>query len=284
MRIRPMRRHDIEAAEAVTAAAFAVATGSSETRRSVEAAERWRDRAAHLLGTDPGGCWVADDSADMIGVALSMRRDLLWLLSSYAVRPGDQGRGVGAALLDASIGYGAGCLRGLICALPDHRAIRRYRLAGFTPHPTMRLTGVVQRSSLPVVDGVRIGTPADRDLADSVDRRIRGAAHGADHEEMLRTCTLLVCDLLTGSGYAYVDGSTVALLAATNRSIAQRLLWAALARSEVGSEVAVRYLTADQEWAIDVAVAAGLRIERDGFLVLRHMRPPAPYVPSVSFG
>ena len=37
---------------------------------------------------------------------------LTWLLATYAVRPGLQGRGVGRQLLDAALPYGRGCLRG----------------------------------------------------------------------------------------------------------------------------------------------------------------------------
>lgn len=284
MRIRPMRPDDLEPVEHLTAHAFALVHGDEHTPRRPEAAERWLRRAAHVLTTDPGGCRVADEAGEIVGVAMSIRRDLLWVLTTYAVRPGRQGHGIGKALLDAAVGYGAGSLRGMICALPDSRAIRRYRLAGFTPYPTMRLDGVVDRSALPLVDGVREGTAADRDLADSVDRQLRGAAHGPDHEALGRDATLLVCDLLTGSGYAYTDATGVGLLAATSRAVAQRLLWAALARSEPGAPVSVRYLTADQDWALDVGLAAGLRVGQDGFLTVRHMRPPMPYVPSVTFG
>jgi GNAT superfamily N-acetyltransferase len=275
-----MRDTDVPAAESVTGLAFRPAKNST---RSPEAASAWEHKATHLLRTDPDGCWVADDGDAVIGVAMSTRRDLMWVLATYAVMPGHQGKGVGAALLDAAIGYGAGCLRGFICALPDPKALRRYRLAGFRPHPTMRLTGAVDRSAMPIIDGVRDGTDADHDLADSVDRRIRGAAHGPDHAELARDATLLVCDLFTGSGYAYVNDSSVKVLAATNRAVAQRLLWAALARMPAGAQATVRYLTSDQDWAIDVGLAAGLNIEPDGFLALRHMRPPSPYIPSPQF-
>lgn len=283
MRIRPMRQADVPAAERLTGRAFQPITGAESAHRDPVSARAWRRKASHLLTTDPGGSWVADNDDEVIGVAMSARRDLLWLLATFAVLPGHQGKGVGAALLDPAIGYGAGCLRGFICALPDPKALRRYRHAGFLPHPTMRLTGVVDRSALPVIDGVRDGTAADRDLADSVDRRIRGAAHGPDHDELGRDATFLVCDLFTGSGYAYVRGSSVTVLAATTRAIAQRLLWAALERVPEGDPARVRYLTPDQDWALDVGLAAGLNIERDGFLALRHMRPPSPYIPSAHF-
>lgn len=277
-----MRAHDVDAVEGLTGRAFPSAGQSGTSGRTPEQRLRWTDRLHHLLDTDPDGCWVADQDGAVLGVAAATRRDLLWVLNTYAVEPGRQGLGTGRALLQAAIGYGSGCLRGLICSTADPRAARIYRQAGFTLHPTMQLTGPVDRSALPVVDGVRVGSDSDLDLVDSVDRRVRGATHRADHVFLRQHGTLLVCDLLTGGGYAFVDAGQVILLAATNRAIAQRLLWSALAFGD--GDATVRTLTADQEWAIDVGLAAGLQVEHDAYLALRHMRPPAPYVPSVAFG
>lgn len=66
------------------------------------------------------------------------------------------------------------------------------------------------------------GWPRERvDLLDSVDRRLRGGAHGADHTHLLRDFPLLVCDDLAGSGYCYFDpGGKIELLAATSRRLA----------------------------------------------------------------
>ncbi|HSI92600.1 MAG TPA: GNAT family N-acetyltransferase, partial [Jiangellaceae bacterium] len=180
MRIRPMRVEDIDAAERLTARAFAASSRTGATERTPEQRRRWSSRLSHLLDADPAGCWVADDGA-VRGIAAAVRRDLLWVLSTYAVDPRYQGRGAGHALLEAAIGYGAGCLRGLICSTSDPRALRRYRRAGFTIHPTMQLTGTVDRASLPIIDGVREGTDADLELVDSVDRQVRGATHRPDH-------------------------------------------------------------------------------------------------------
>jgi hypothetical protein len=145
----------------------------------------------------------------------------------------------------------------------------------------MLLRGRVDRALLPVVDFVREGTPTDRDLADSVDRLTRGAAHGPDHESLAALADMLVVDRPTGQGYAYVrPGGSVAALAATNLRTAQRLLWECLSRSAPDSPVEIGHLTAEQEWAVDVGMAARLELHQRGYLALRHMRPPAPYLPS----
>ena len=69
----------------------------------------------------------------------------MWILASYAVRPGLQGQGIGKALLAAALHHGRGCLRGMLSASADPKAIRRYRAAGFSLHPQMHLTGKVDR-------------------------------------------------------------------------------------------------------------------------------------------
>jgi GNAT superfamily N-acetyltransferase len=278
MMLRPMRADDLDAVEAITGAAFAP-FGHGFPRTHVRA-ERFRQRVRHQLGTDPAGCWVAEAAGDVVGEAISLRRERLWILSSYAVLPSSQNRGVGKALLERALTYAEGCVRGMIVASPDARAARRYRLAGFTLHPLMHVRGAVDRAALPFVEHVRPGSLADITLLESVDRQIRGASHGPDHELLARGHALLVCDTFLGTGYVYVlDGSPV-LLAATSRRVAHKLLWEVLARSASGQDVDVRNITVENEWALDIGLAAGLAVEASGYLGLRGMRPPAPYVPS----
>jgi GNAT superfamily N-acetyltransferase len=285
-----MRQADVAGAERVTAEAFyALAThpanvAAPQGLRPPERAERWRRWAAHLLAHDGPGCWVAEDDEGLCGAATSLRREGLWGLASYAVLPRAQNAGVGRALLDAALRYSEGCLRGIICASQDARAVRRYRLAGFALHPAMQVRGTVSRATLPVVDGIRAGGLGDVDFCDSVDRRVRGSGHGVDHGVLFAEFRLEVCDLMTGSGYCYVhpSGGPV-LLAATNRRIAQRLLWSSLATSSPDVAVEFGDITAGQQWALDVALAAGLSIYNEGYLCVRHMQPPAPYLPSSHF-
>ena len=134
----------------------------------------------------------------------------------------------------------------------------------------------VDRSAIPVVGKVREGSAGDIDLMDSIDRRTRGAAHGPDHELMLGAWRLVVSDSTTGSGYAYLDTDGVALLAATNRRTATRLLWAALA--DGGDDASIVHVTTANEWAVDVGIAARLEVHQDGYLGLRGMQPPSPYL------
>ncbi len=285
--LRPMRPDDVAVAERLSAESFhdmerralpqPGQSGPEPQVRPPERARRWVDRTHHVLATDPAGCWVAEDGEALVGFATSIVRDKTWILGTYAVRPHQQGQGVGRSVLEAALAHGRGCLRAMVSSSSDPRAARRYRLAGFTLHPQMYLRGTVDRTAIPVVDKVREGTAGDTDLLESIDRQVRGSSHGADHGFLQSSSRLLVSDTTTGSGYAYVDpDGTLALLGATNRTAAGRLLWAVLADGP--GDALVPHVTAANEWAIDVGLAARLELHQTGYLALRGMAPPAPYV------
>src|SRR3954453_15980797 len=246
--IRPMSSDDVEAAERLSDEAFSpLAEPGMFTNRTPVQQAQWRARAEHLLRTDPAGSWVAERADELLGFATSYRRDLTWFLATYAVRPHLQGAGLGKALLDAALTHSRGCLRGMLSASRDPKAFRRYRHAGFTLHPQMYLTGSVDRSAIPVVEHVREGNSADTDLLDSLDRRCRDAAHGADHRVLLAQNRLLVLDRPSGSAYAYVapDG-TPAVVCGSTRKAATAVLWEAVASAPDGP-VTVPHVTPANE-------------------------------------
>lgn len=289
--VRPMRPDDVPAVERLTADGFYDLDLRTQppnlpapTRRSEARAESWRHRMEHILRHDAGGCWVAEDGSGLIGVSVGMKRDLTWILATFVVRPGLQGRGVGKQLFDASVAYGDGCLRGMLAGSADPKAARRYRLAGFTMHPAMFFLGTVDRALLPVVERVRDGSAGDVDLMNSVDRQVRDSAHGVDHELLTMMYRLVVVDRTTGSGYAYVEpGGGCYLLAATNRRTAADLLWETLAASSPDERCAISHITPVNEWAVDVGMAARMDLGSSGYLALRGMKPPMPYLPSGHF-
>jgi predicted N-acetyltransferase YhbS len=270
---------DTAAVRAIDAAAFDKALEGREAARADV-------RTRRLAAADQPGCWFGEEDGRPLGVALSLRREGLWGLALLAVRPEAQGKGLGRTLLDHALTHAHGCLRGMIVASDDPRAARRYHAAGFRLHPTMALTGRVDRTGLPSTGGVpvHLGDATHFDLLDSVDRRARGSAHGEDHLALLRTSDeLLVADTLGGSGYCYRLGGRVMLLAATSRRVATALLAETLARTPDAEAADVRTVTAEQDWAVDVAMAAGLTASTRGYLALRGMRPPTHYLPSGAY-
>ncbi len=277
-----MAADDVAAAERVTAIGFHELDTRMFRRswpdpqlRPPERSAAWARRTRHLVATDPGGCWVAERDGEMLGVVVSFVREKMWLLASYAVVPGAQGLGLGRALLAPALEHGKGSLRGMLNASNDPKAVRRYHDAGFRLYPQMFLRGTPDRSTIPVVEKVREGSSSDIDLLNSLDRRTRGAAHGSDHEVLLEQYRLVVSDTTGGQGYAYVDGG-IALLAATDRRTAVRLMWEAIASSD---EVLIGHITPENDWAVEVGLAARLELDQGGYQALRHMKPPQLYLP-----
>lgn len=253
--VRPMRIEDLPAVVALRNEGFLELDLRTLSRSEPEPtapdaanSQRWIARTAFTIGTDPGGSWVAEAEDGIVGFATSTRRELTWLLHTYVVKPGWQGRGIGRSVLDAALTHSLGCSRGALSASPDPAAARRYRMAGFTLHPQMHLSGVLDRALLPVVEKVRDGSAADIELMNSLDRQLRGSAHDRDHEWLLATARLVVSDTSTGSGYAYVhpDGGAQ-LLAASNRRTATRLLWECLASTPPDGPVRQPHVTAANE-------------------------------------
>lgn len=289
--IRPMRTDDVPACEALTRTAYFEVDRRTHQRswpdprpRSAAGTADWIAKTTHKLATDPDGCWVADVDGAVLGLATSLRRELMWILCSFAVAPEAQGRGLGRQLLARAMEHGAGCLRGMFIASQDQGALRVYRAAGFDLHPLMVLWGQVARADLVGVRHVREGDESDVDLCDSLDRRTRGAAHGPDHVLLGRQFRRIVMDHTTGQGYAYVSATGgVACLAADSRRTARALMWEALASSNPDVPVEIGRISPANAWALDVAMAARLEVHPRNFLATRHLRPPTPYIPHSTF-
>lgn len=285
-----MTDDDVPAVERVTATAFyelSVATHPANwpapERRSAERASRWIDRLRLFVEHDAPGCWVAEQDEVIVGCSVALLRDGLWGLSSFAVSPDTQAKGLGKALLEAALGHGPWSA-GIICSSHDPKAVRRYRLAGFDLHPAMLAWGPVSRASLPALPGVRDGSPDDVELLDSIDRTARGFGRPHDHPLILDQMRLVVTEVGDSRGYAYcLDNGSPYLPAATDPAAAQRVLWAALAQSAPEEPVNFTNVTAHQTWAIDVALSARLELHTYGYVAVRGMPVPTPYIPSGHF-
>ncbi|MGD3111124.1 GNAT family N-acetyltransferase [Streptomyces sp. YGL11-2] len=287
-----MREDDLPLAERASAVTFLEADRATRRvsdpqpePRSAGAARQWIERMRFFLRVDPGGCWVAVDGGEraggVVGFAISQNRERLWYLATYGVLPSHQGRGIGRRLMDAALAHSNG-RAGIFSSSVHPGATRRYRLAGFSLHPQMRMVGTVDRSTLPAVDGLREGRADDVAWMDALDRRLRGAGHGPDHGYLLGGLRLMVSRDRNRPGYVYIDErGRASLLAAAHPETAQRLLWEALAAAR--GRTLVNCITAPNEWAIDVGLAARLDIGQEGYLAVRDMAIPANYLASGHF-
>ncbi|MEU1968659.1 GNAT family N-acetyltransferase [Micromonospora sediminicola] len=287
--VRPMRVEDVPAAERASAVTFLEGDRLSrrvsepEVRpRSAAVGKQWIDRMSYLVETDPGGCWAAVDGEDLVGFAISQNRGRVWYLATYGVLPGHQGHGLGRRLMDAVLAHADG-RPGLFSSTVHPGATRRYRLAGFLLYPQMRMVGTVDRSTLPAVPGLSEGDGNDIGWMDRLDDSRRGAGHGPDHGYMLRRLRLVVSRRPGRLGYVYLDEETgqPKLLAAQDPRTASALLWEALAASR--GPTLVNCITTANHWAVDVGLAARLDLGQEGYLALRGLPEPAPYLASGHF-
>ncbi len=252
--------------------------------RSAEEIERRKDRYLHFLKHDPGGAWVAADGERVVGVALALEREGVWILSLFAVEEEYRDAGVGRELLDRALATPKERKGAMIASSTHPAAMRRYALAGFDLLPTLMASGKVRRDSLPAGLMVREGTEGDLQLAAEVDRLLRGGAHGPDLEFMLLTgCRLFVAERRSGRGYALLWEGSPAIVAATAPEVATDLLWTCLAEGH-GEEVEVRWITGAQSWAVPVVLDAGLSLSPAGPICVRgELGPLTPYLPSGPF-
>jgi GNAT superfamily N-acetyltransferase len=284
--VRPMETTDAGGVYRTSSEALPETADEREEvgRRSAEEIERRAERDRHFREHDPGGAWVAADGERVVGVALALEREAVWILSLFAVDERYRSAGVGHELLNRALGYAEGCKGAMLASSVHPAAMRRYAVAGFDLRPTLMAGGRVRRDSLPAGLRVREGTAEDLLLAAEVDRQLRGAAHGPDLEFMLQTgCRLFVAERGAGRGYALLWEGSPAIVAANTAEIAVDLLWFCLAQSP-DETVEVRWITGAQNWAIPVVLEAGLSLSPAGPICVKgDLGPLTPYLPSGPF-
>src|SRR5439155_17139840 len=102
-------------------------------RRPADAPVASDARAA--LASDPDGYFCAVEEGQIRGMVSALVRGRVWYLSMFFVLPGDQGRGLGRALLERALAYGEARGTEIRCtwATLDPRAQARYVMAGMAP-------------------------------------------------------------------------------------------------------------------------------------------------------
>jgi len=247
--------------------------------------ENRKERHRHVLRHDPEGAWVAEKEGRIVGVAISLVRERVWILSLFAVDADHRSSGLGRDLLERALAYGDGCKGAMIASSQHPAAMRSYARAGFDLHPTLSASGTVRREAIPTGLAVRDGEEQDLELAAEVDRAVRGAAHGPDLRQMVTTgCRLLVAEGTSGRGCAAERDGSPAVLAATGPEAARDLLWACLERTPPDEKADVDWITGRQNWAVPVALEAGLSLSAAGPICTRgDLGPLTPYLPSGPF-
>jgi GNAT superfamily N-acetyltransferase len=184
---------------------------------------------AHLLATDPGTFLVAvrdgeprKDAEHVVGFGAAVRRDDVWFLSMLFVRPGEQGAGLGRALLERILPSDGDFV--LATATDSQQPISNALYARYGMVPRMPLLSLVGRpTDTDAFGGLPAGVEAipfddlaeggHRELAaavDALDREVVGFAHPADHRflglEGRRGFLFRAGERVLGYGYAAESG------------------------------------------------------------------------------
>jgi len=177
---------------------------------------------AHLLATDPGMFLVAVRGELVVAFGAAARRDDLWFLSMLFVVPGEQGAGVGRALLEQILPADGDPV--LATATDSQQPISNALYAAYGMVPRMPLLSLVGRPVGPEPFGAfpagvaavpfeDLAAEDHRELAgavDAIDREVAGFAHPADHRflrlEGRRGFLFRAGERVLGYGYAGESG------------------------------------------------------------------------------
>jgi GNAT superfamily N-acetyltransferase len=284
---RPMLPDDVNGAAAVARAAldvlYPVEFRPGDAAARAQRTQRSRTRVGHIRDRDPEGAWVAELDGEIVGMALALVREGVWGLSLFGVKPGLQGQGIGGPLLKGALQAAAGCRAAIILSSSDPRAMRRYFRAGFRVRPCLAAAGEMNRSRIPAGLKSRPGRlEADREIIDAASRAVRGASHAEDIPAILATGGELI--VVDGGGWAaHRDGSPM-IVAALDEESAIDLTWSCLATAEPGAPVHLDFLSQGNDWAVGLALDAGLSLTPDGPVFVRgDLGPLAPYLPSGAY-
>jgi GNAT superfamily N-acetyltransferase len=277
--VRPLTQNDVAAADDVARALLHIATPGVDPATLVRSGRR---RIAHLQATDPGGCFVAEDDGEVVGLSLSLIREGVWGYSLFALAAHLHGRGIGRELFDAAWGYGRGADGHLILSSEHPAAMRLYGTTGLRLLPCVAAAGIADLAAAPDLSAVHDGGPDDFALIDAIGRELRGAGHGPDLPVLHEVGSRFV--VVEDRAFAVYRGSRMILIGGRDEEAAALALWGFFARAGQGATVTVDFITAGQDWAVQTCLAARLALSPDGPMFAGgDLGPLRPYLPSGSY-
>ena len=284
MVIRPMRPEDVPVAEALSLAAY-----TDSERFEPPATDPAPSRAPPPHGpgsgspaprtcwrpTRPAAGWPSSRRAGRLRGLLPARPALAAGVVRRAVgAPGPRHRPAAARRRPVALPR---LPAGDAVASSDPKAFRRYRRAGFTLHPQLHLAGVPDRTASPS------SSTSARALRRLRPDGLAGPAaprgrHGSDHPCSPR-CTAWWSPT-TPPARATPTCATTARPCCSRPPTGVRRPGCSGRRSPRRRPAtrSSRHVTPANEWAVDVGLEARLSASTRGYLALRGMRPPMPYL------
>ena len=226
---------------------------------------QWERLHLHLLHHDGARSFVAEESGRVVGFTAAWVREEVWFLSALFVHPDRQGRGIGTRLL--TLAWGAGYRRRVtITEALQPVSTASYGRRGLIPTtPILRFQGRPRSTAPELLEPV----PPDLHALRFLDRAAYGFDRTVDHTLWQETAETSTLWLAGGepAAYSYVSATgLIGPLAGRDETSAAKALRAELARrADRTVSVAIPGSSAQ---LVEVALAAGLRMEDPGLLLL----------------
>jgi ribosomal protein S18 acetylase RimI-like enzyme len=242
------------------------------------------------LTTDPDGYFCAVEEGRIRGMVSALVRGRLWYLSMFFVFPGDQGRGLGRALLERALAYGEarGAEVRFTWATLDPRAQARYVMAGMAPRwPIYRLDGDAAAVARLKVRAAR--DPRDRELScdpGTAEKLIAEAfGHGrADDLAHWRGDGSAAVAIERGgelAAFAYRRGGRIGPAAGCDETALVRAVTAAALAGAAGGESVTARVPGVCTSLLEALIGCGFRLGAPSlFMASRLFGRPELYLPS----
>jgi GNAT superfamily N-acetyltransferase len=241
------------------------------------------------LVTDPDGYFCAVADGQIRGMVSALVRGRVWYLSMFFVLPGDQGRGVGRALLERALTYGEARKVEVRCVWSslDPRAQARYVMAGMAPRwPIYRVEGdaaaVARFRARAGLDPRPREVPCDPTTAEKLTAEVFGYSR-ADDLAYWRSDGAEAVAIEHGgeiAAFAYRRGNRIGPAAGRDETALLQAVAAAAATASGGGSMTMRVPGACAS-LLEALVGSGFRIgELAVFLASRLFGRPELYLPS----
>jgi GNAT superfamily N-acetyltransferase len=242
------------------------------------------------LTSDPDGYFCAVEDGRIRGMVSALVRGRVWYLSMFFVLPGEQGRGLGRALLERALAYGEarGAEVRFTWATLDPRAQARYVMAGMAPRwPIYRLVGdasAVARLKARVGPGLRDREPpCDSGVAEKLTAEVFGHDRAGDLAHWRSEATAAVAIERGGevAAFAYRRGERIGPAAGHDeRALVQAVAAAAAAEAGGGGRVTLRVPGACAS-LLEALVGSGFQLGAPTlFMASRLFGRPELYLPA----
>ncbi|HWN42678.1 MAG TPA: GNAT family N-acetyltransferase [Thermoanaerobaculia bacterium] len=242
------------------------------------------------LASDPDGYFCAVEEGQIRGMVSALVRGRVWYLSMFFVLPGDQGRGLGRALLARALAYGDARGAEIRCTLAtlDPRAQARYVMAGMPPRwPIYRLDGdaaaVTRLEARAGLDPRERERPCDPGAAEKLTAEVFGHGRADDLAHWRGDGAAAVAIERGGevAAFAYRRGERIGPAAGRDEpALVQAVAAAAAAGAADGGSVTMRVPGACAS-LLEALVGCGFRLgPLTLFMASRPFGRPELYVPS----